>query len=411
MRAPAFGIAVLTPVLLAGAVAATPQGTPAAVPAAAPAPTPAPARPVAAAPKPLTALPAGLRIPAKAMSAYRAAERTMADAAPDCGISWNLLAGIGRIEPAPNSGDATAVRAIYARTPGGKAPSATWSRFASDGDGDGKSDPMNPFDATLATARHLCSSGLDLRNPSQVLTALLRYNNSLAFAENVLGWAAAYATGTAPLNLPPIYGSVPVLGPYLPGVWGLSQATLVMATGTQAGYLLPGQPPIAVDEALPAQSLPEPEVAALPEPAPVVLPRSAGAAELAAAPAAAAAAAGRNAAPQPAVLGERPRVEPTEAFSPPEPPAPQVADFEPPAAQLSVPEPPAAQLSVPEPPAPLLDVEPPAPQVADFETPAVADDPGRATGRGSAQSPGQASGGNDGGGNAGGARRGAKNDG
>src|SRR5258705_11175764 len=67
----------------------------------------------------------------------------------------------------------------------------TWARYASDGDGDGKADVQNLFDSTLAAARYLCSGGLNLRDPSQVMAAILRYHNSLAHAPNVLGSAAA----------------------------------------------------------------------------------------------------------------------------------------------------------------------------------------------------------------------------
>jgi len=45
-----------------------------------------------------------------------------------------------------------------------------------------------------------------------VLTAILRYNNSMPYAQNVLGWAAAYATGVAPVDLPAISGPIPALG-------------------------------------------------------------------------------------------------------------------------------------------------------------------------------------------------------
>ena len=93
----------------------------------------------------------------------------------------------------------------------------TWSRYASDGDGDGKADVQNVFDASLAAARYLCSGGLNLRDQSQVMTAILRYNNSMAYAQNVLGWAAAYATGVVPVDLPPITGPVPPIGRRAPG--------------------------------------------------------------------------------------------------------------------------------------------------------------------------------------------------
>jgi hypothetical protein len=51
-----------------------------------------------------------------------------------------------------------------------------------------------------------------LRDKSQVMTAILRYNNSMPYTRNVLGWAAAYATGVAPVDLPPIVGPPPPLG-------------------------------------------------------------------------------------------------------------------------------------------------------------------------------------------------------
>ena len=44
------------------------------------------------------------------------------------------------------------------------------------------------------------------------MAAILRYNNSMAYAQNVLGWAAAYATGVVPVDLPPIVGPPPPIG-------------------------------------------------------------------------------------------------------------------------------------------------------------------------------------------------------
>src|SRR5246500_1529900 len=188
--------------------------------------------------------PGALRIPSIALAAYRNAERLMALAQPNCGISWNLLAGIGRIESLHANNGAmdtrgTAVRPIYGPTLDGSLPGneiivasmapngqptyaramgpmhflpGTWARFAADAKGDGRADPQNIFDASLSAARYLCSGGLNLRDPSQVLSAILRYNNSMPYAQNVLGWAAAYATGVVPVDLPPITGSPPPLG-------------------------------------------------------------------------------------------------------------------------------------------------------------------------------------------------------
>jgi membrane-bound lytic murein transglycosylase B len=184
--------------------------------------------------------PGALGIPKVALSAYRNAERIMADADPGCGISWNLLAGIGRIESMHANGGATDARGtatqpifgpaldgtlpgnevIVQNNGGGRITYAraigpmqflpgTWARYASDGDRDGVADPQNLYDSTLAAARYLCSGGLNLRLPSQVMAAILRYNNSVPYAENVLGWAAAYATGVVPADLPQLVGPPP----------------------------------------------------------------------------------------------------------------------------------------------------------------------------------------------------------
>jgi membrane-bound lytic murein transglycosylase B len=187
--------------------------------------------------------PGALGIPSIALGAYRNAEQKMAAEAPGCGVSWNLLAGIGRIESGHAGGGAvdargTAVVPIYGPALDGTLPGneviiqssvgnrvtyaramgpmqflpGTWARYASDGKGDGIADPQNLFDSTLAAARYLCSGGFNLRDPSQVMAAILRYNNSMPYALNVLGWAAAYATGVVPVDLPPITGPPPPLG-------------------------------------------------------------------------------------------------------------------------------------------------------------------------------------------------------
>jgi membrane-bound lytic murein transglycosylase B len=221
--------------------------------------------------------PGTLRIPTMALSAYRNAEQKMASSYPACGVSWNLLAGIGRIESMHANGGATdargtAVRPIYGPSLDGTLPGnevivqsrnaervtyaramgpmqflpGTWSRYASDGDGDGKADVQNLYDASLAAARYLCSGGMNLRDQSHVMAAILRYNNSMAYARNVLGWAAAYATGVVPVDLPPITGPVPGLAdPHLDanqsaGYQGLGPGLPLNALG------LPANDPLAL---------------------------------------------------------------------------------------------------------------------------------------------------------------------
>ena len=312
-----FGIAVLTPIVLAGAVAAAPGV--AEVPLVAGDPIPlaaadqeqtdgvtvvAMAKPPSnfrfaantlGLPPPAAVISSagGMRIPAMALSAYRQAEQTMAASAPDCGVSWNLLAGIGRIESSHANGGATdtrgtSVRPIYGPVLDGSLPGneiivqsntggrtvyaramgpmqflpGTWSRYASDGDGDGKADPQNLFDASLSAARYLCSGGMNLRNQAQVLTAVLRYNNSMAYAQNVLGWAAAYATGVAPIDLPPISGPIPPLGSlHMENPEGLELDTSdlhtadlmaqLMGNSTAAAQMMPGPASGPADSVLP----------------------------------------------------------------------------------------------------------------------------------------------------------------
>jgi membrane-bound lytic murein transglycosylase B len=272
-RTPAFGIAVITPLVFAGAVGGAAPTLPGRMPAVRAAVTPvaavSPSHPlgdqsgpavvaiqrpptnfhvgsatISAPPPPMIVnAPGALGIPTIALTAYRNAEMKMAAAEPGCGISWNLLAGIGRIESGHASNGAvdargTAVRPIYGPSLDGSLPGnevivqsnvgsrptyaramgpmqflpGTWARYAADGDGDGIADPQNLFDATLAAARYLCSGGLNLRDAGGVMSAILRYNNSMAYAQNVLGWAAAYATGVVPVDLPPITGPPPALG-------------------------------------------------------------------------------------------------------------------------------------------------------------------------------------------------------
>jgi len=272
---PALGMAVITPLVFAGAVSGEAPPYPGKTPAVRTAITPVAAvqpsgqgrstdlsgpvviglqRPptsfrVAAAtisappPSRAVTIPGALGIPNMALTAYRNAELKMAAAEPACGVSWNLLAGIGRIESMHANGGAvdprgTAVNPIYGPALDGTLPGneiiiqsntgnratyaramgpmqflpGTWARYAVDGDGDGIADPQNLFDSTLAAARYLCTGGLNLRDPAQVMASILRYNNSMPYAQNVLGWAAAYATGVVPVDLPPIVGPPPPIG-------------------------------------------------------------------------------------------------------------------------------------------------------------------------------------------------------
>ncbi|WP_228803930.1 lytic transglycosylase domain-containing protein [Nocardia higoensis] len=203
-----------------------------------------------------------LGIPEIVLAAYRNAELAMESAMPGCGLRWNLLAGIGRIESAHASSgrtDAagTTVSPIFGPALDGTLPGneiikaadggyvraigpmqflpSTWSRYSADGNGDGVADPHNVFDSALAAGKYLCSGGLDLTDPQQELRAVLRYNNSMAYAADVLSWSAAYRTGGAPRQvtiapelIPP--GSAPILAAPTPDM---------SAVGTEAPTTTP----------------------------------------------------------------------------------------------------------------------------------------------------------------------------
>ncbi|ORI21689.1 lytic transglycosylase domain-containing protein [Rhodococcus sp. 1168] len=198
---------------------------------------------VAAAPQPAVAptpeLPTSLMaspiaIPTVNVSAYKNAEQILTAELPGCGISWTVIAGIGRVESThANNGKADdagelfepilgprldgslAGNNVIADTDGGALDGdphfdravgpmqflpETWNHYHADGNGDGISDPQNLYDAALATGKYLCDGGLDLRDLGQTTKAILRYNNSMAYVANVLAWSTGYATGIVPTS-------------------------------------------------------------------------------------------------------------------------------------------------------------------------------------------------------------------
>jgi len=177
-----------------------------------------------------------LGIPGAALQAYMRAADLMKTLAPDCHISWPLLASIGRIEsgharggqvdaqgntlspilgPVLNGGGFAAINdtdgglydgdAVWDRAVGPMQfiPS-TWRGYASDGNADGVTSPSNIYDATLGAAKYLCSGGYDLSDPQEQAIAVFRYNHSDSYVQTVLMWADAYARGVTPLPMTPV---------------------------------------------------------------------------------------------------------------------------------------------------------------------------------------------------------------
>ncbi len=174
----------------------------------------------------MTTLIRGTDIPVVVFDAYYRAELQTAQDRPSCRVTWNQLAGIGKVESSHGSfgGNTVGVTgrtdgeilgpvlngdpfAAIADTDGGRLDGDTiwdravgpmqfipgsWSIFGADGDGDGTRDPHNIYDAALAAANHLCGTTGGLDKPENFQVALLGYNQSVPYGELVMSFADNY---------------------------------------------------------------------------------------------------------------------------------------------------------------------------------------------------------------------------
>ncbi|MEV6962906.1 lytic transglycosylase domain-containing protein [Streptomyces sp. NPDC051207] len=170
---------------------------------------------------------AGGVLPATVFAAYRSAEEDLARTAPGCRLRWQLLAAIGQVESGQARGgrvtaDGTTITpirgprldggpfAVIRDTDGGGYDGdtaydravgpmqfipSTWARWGADGNGDGRADPHNVFDAALAAGRYLCAGGRDLSRPADLDRAILGYNHSRAYLRTVRAWYAYFLAG------------------------------------------------------------------------------------------------------------------------------------------------------------------------------------------------------------------------
>ncbi|WP_198547516.1 lytic transglycosylase domain-containing protein [Streptomyces jeddahensis] len=169
----------------------------------------------------------GGALPATVFAAYRHAESELARTAPGCHLRWQLLAAIGQVESgqarggrvtadgttrAPilgprldgngfalirdSDGGAYDGDTVYDRAVGPMQfiPS-TWAAWGADGNGDGRADPHNIYDAALAAGRYLCAGGRDLSQPGDLDRAILGYNHSRAYLRTVRAWFAYFLEG------------------------------------------------------------------------------------------------------------------------------------------------------------------------------------------------------------------------
>jgi membrane-bound lytic murein transglycosylase B len=178
-------------------------------------------------------------IPATILDAYKKAETELAASKPGCNLPWQLLAAIGKVESGQARGgqvDASGTTtskilgpaldgngfALIKDTDNGAYDGnstydqavgpmqfipSTWAWAGRDGNGDGKKDPNNIYDAALAAGHYLCRNDWNLSTDAGLRSAILSYNNSTAYLNTVLSWLEYYRKGTH--SVPDGTGSLP----------------------------------------------------------------------------------------------------------------------------------------------------------------------------------------------------------
>ena len=191
----------------------------------------------------ISSMPVSGVVPKRMLAAYQRGEKVAAARHSRCNLPWWLLAGIGRVESGHAAGGAvdaegvtvtrilgprldgtTPGTATIADTDGGRLDGdarfdravgpmqfipGTWAGARLDGNGDGTTDPNQVDDAAASAAGYLCSAGGDMTKPADMAAAILRYNNSQQYVEDVLAGAIAYRDGVVPITPPRRIDGVP----------------------------------------------------------------------------------------------------------------------------------------------------------------------------------------------------------
>nr|WP_228046212.1 lytic murein transglycosylase [Saccharopolyspora sp. HNM0983] len=166
-------------------------------------------------------------VSATALQAYGYAALAVQASAPECGLTWTTLAGVGAVESrhgtlggteldgtgrpqepiigVPLDGSAEVRRVddtdgaaydgdpVFDRAVGPlQFIPETWERWAVDADLDGRADPHDIDDAALAAARYLCSQGEDMSDPEGFWETVLVYNQSNSYVQDVVDYADHY---------------------------------------------------------------------------------------------------------------------------------------------------------------------------------------------------------------------------
>lgn len=171
-------------------------------------------------------------IPERALAAYAGAAMVKAIDMPECGISWNTLAGVGATEsdhgrhggatvgddgtvnppiygPPLNGGDG--VEHIPDSDGGAIDGDATidrasgpfqfipqsWRNWHIDANGDGVEDPQNIDDAAMATANYLCRVSIGMDTEEGWIAAISGFNSPQSYRDTVARFATRYAEAAA----------------------------------------------------------------------------------------------------------------------------------------------------------------------------------------------------------------------
>ncbi|MEI7592527.1 MAG: lytic murein transglycosylase [Actinomycetes bacterium] len=184
----------------------------------------------------MTAIVTGTDLSLVALDAYVRAAHTTQVFNSACQLRWSAIAGVGRVEtlhgrygggPIDANGlanppivgialDGTHNTAALPDTDGGAIDTdsvwdravgpmafipSSWRAYGKDGNGDGRRDVENIYDAALATAGLLCRSG-PLDSDGALRSAYFGYNQSLAYVDQVLGFTHTYDKFEIPPLMP-----------------------------------------------------------------------------------------------------------------------------------------------------------------------------------------------------------------
>jgi len=166
-------------------------------------------------------------IPLVAADAYYRAAAALVFEDPSCGLRWEAIAGIGRVEGHHGSFgaaelqtdgtsepyilgialDGTRGTRVIVDSDGGALDGdptidravgpmqfipTTWTRWATDGNGDGDADPHSLYDAARSAGVYLCQSGPGLDTDEGLLRSFFSYNRSAPYGQRVLSLTHEY---------------------------------------------------------------------------------------------------------------------------------------------------------------------------------------------------------------------------